>query len=1553
MLNCLGPRTWTARTGNPEHLDLATITQFVAWAGELQSDWKLHPSLLAGKIPMWTVARDQIEAASRGEEVDPLRLVEQLGDLADPKIVVYVMLHPDVDLDGFQAMLPLVAPTRVLSKIETNNSLVLRLPFSTVKRVVGLDEVAWLEPALPKFAELNDSNRMVTQVEEVQASPYGLDGTGVTVMVYDGGQADASHPDFSGRLTTHDSSGTSSHATHVSGTVGGDGSASGGTHRGMAPNVNIVSYGFEQEGGLSEGFLYTDPGDLEADYSDAILNRGAVIANNSIGTNTAPNGFPCEWTGDYGVTSNLIDQVVRGALGGDIRIMWANGNERQTTRCGDGFYTTAPPACAKNHITVGALNSNDESVTSFTSWGPSDDGRIKPDLSGPGCQSDGDGGVTSCVPGGGYSSYCGTSMSSPTLCGIGALVIQDWRALYPDKADPMNSTLKALLANSGADLGPAGPDCMYGFGTVRAKNAIDQLRAGSVIESAVADSDMYEFLVIVSPEDEELKITLAWDDEPASPLPLNALVNDLDLVVLSPSGERHYPWTIDPSDPGAEATQDSEDHINNMEQVSVASPTAGAWRVQIRGFAVPVGPQSFSVSTTPEPTQCSSSGIVGLDRAFYPLDSELSVTVVDCDLNTDDTTVQTIEITVTSDDEPSGETIVLVEEDPAASVFSGSLSIVSTDVAGSLLALNGSTVQATYIDAEDADGNTDVLNIATAVMDGDAPTPQSVEVTEYHPDGATISVAASEPVRITIRYGSSCGSLNDEIVQSTYNQNHDVRLSGLVDTFSYAFSIEIEDMAGNAQSYDNNGDCWTFTIPDFLDLFAEQFGSGIDVAGYSVRFDPISTADAYIPCAQPIVELPVNPAGGSSVSLSDDSSQAVTLPTTVTFYNAQYDVLYINSNGSVTFEAGSTTYTESLGVHFDRIGVSGVFDDLNPSDGGTISWKSDGNGVSVTFDQVAEYGTGGSSTNTFQVLFGQDGSVTLAWLELGSADAIIGLSPGTGTDPQFIPTDFNEATEGCVPRPPSAADLVLTTAPGQPLEFLLAGSDDGQPDPPGSLAFTILSLPAWSLYDQNTDERITPGELPYTFANGDEPAVRFQSPGLWEGQDGFTYMVDDGGSPPEGGPSNIAEVSISVISGPSVVYDFPLDSDPGWFRNGDWAFGVPTGGGGQYGNPDPTTGHTGPNVLGYNLNGDYGNNISEYVLETDPFDCSDFTDTSLRFWRWLNVESPSYDHARLQINNGSGWTTIWENEQQVTDSSWNQVEYDISSYADGESSVSIRWTMGTTDSSWQFSGWNIDDIEIIASVPNNSVPGDLNGDGIVNGEDVGLMLAAWGSCPGCPADFNGDGIVDGEDFGLLLSYWTGDGGFAPMHAGPVIEMDDRPEIRGVDLQPEDLRLINMDRLAPREHDGLVIASDGYLQEPGARLEIELTSGLPIEGHDLLLVGGLAELDGHLELHLPDTTALADGLYVVVLADAIAGDFQAVTIKDRTDRAVVTCTTEQAVLVRIGEPESGEDVDPAVPADVLDLLDALGTANRNWDLDANGRVDYTDLAILLAHAACVP
>jgi len=220
-----------------------------------------------------------------------------------------------------------------------------------------------------------------------------------------------------------------------------------------------------------------------------------------------------------------------------------------------------------------------------------------------------------------------------------------------------------------------------------------------------------------------------------------------------------------------------------------------------------------------------------------------------------------------------------------------------------------------------------------------------------------------------------------------------------------------------------------------------------------------------------------------------------------------------------------------------------------------------------------------------------------------------------------------------------------------------------------------------------------------------------------------------------------------------LFYAFDMETDPGWTAEDQWAYGKPTGGGGQYGFPDPTSGHTGPNVLGYNLDGDYPNDLPERHLTTQPFDCSQLTGVTLRFWRWLGVEQPDFDHAYIRLStDGITWTTIWENTTEITDNDWVPQEFDLSALADGQPTVYIRWTMGETDGGWRYCGWNIDDIELWASGP-PECPADITGDGVVDVLDLLEVLAQWGTSGAGGADITGDGIVDVLDLLEVLAAW--------------------------------------------------------------------------------------------------------------------------------------------------------------------------------------------------------
>ena len=1362
LLNYVGDNAFFA-TVAADKADHVAVSQIAALRCVLpvQREWKLHEDFVRGQVPSWAIVSEPKESIK--------------GTVAQVKTVAaYVLFHPDVPLSEGIALCQQQGAV-VRSTLESINGLVIELPLDNIATLADADGVEWIEPPLPKFSELNNDNRLRTGADVVYAAPYNLTGAGVTVLVYDGGYGRATHTDFGGRLHVRDTSGLSDHSTHVAGTIGGSGAAQSGTYRGMAPGVALESYGFEQEGGLQPGFLYTDPGDMQADYSQAINTYGADISNNSIGTNTAPNGYDCTWEGNYGATDVLIDTIVRGdgsnpLFSQPFRVVWANGNERQVTRCLgiEGFpspyHSTAPPACAKNHITVGALNSNDDSVTDFTSFGPADDGRLKPDISAPGCQSNDDEGVTSCSSAGdnSYTDKCGTSMASPTVCGLGALLLQDFRQQYPTKPDFRNSTLKILLAHTAVDLFNAGPDYQTGYGSVRIQPAVELLRSGYFLEDTVNQGGISGAVVIVSPGDTKLKVTLAWDDVPGTPNVNPVLVNDLDLRVYDANNTQYFPWTLNKNSPSLAAVRTLADHLNNIEQVVIDNPTPGAYRVEVYGYNVPSGPQPFSLCATPVLVKCSHAGTLTLDRTKYACAAQATLRVVDCDLNTSDTVVDTVSVTIASTSEPAGETVLLTESAAASATFLGTISLSTTDAAGVLLIAPGDTVTGTYIDADNGQGGTNLTVTATATVDCLPPVISNVLVSPINPRDATITFNTDEPAQVTVHYGLNCAVLTSSQSAGGFNTTHSVALTGLTDNRTYYFAIEAVDPAGNTVTDNNGGACYTFTTPEIPDYFTQLFTTGNDLDNLSMVFTPNESVDFYSGCATPITALPTDPNGGTALTFSpsnDDGYATVTPGATVSLYGTNYTSFYVGSNGYITFNSGDSTTGESYANHFSKPRISGLFDDLNPGTGGSVRWKTLADRVVVTWLNVPEYNT--TNQNTFQIELFLDGRITISYLAIAAADGLAGLSRGTGVPSDFLASDLSVLS--CGPRPPVADAASALTNYNAPVTITLHASDDGLPDPPTALTYVITALPPHGYLSDPGAGPIT--AVPYALVNYGTQVVYKPKP-YYGGADSFTYVANDGGIAPDGGDSNVATVSVT-IGGTQVAHNFPLDTDPGWTTEGQWAFGTPTGGGSH--GLDPNAGHTGTNVYGYNLSGDYSNGMAVTYLTTTALDCSALTNVELRFWRWLGLEgSPQLpcDIADVAVSNdGVTWTTLWSMPAgpSISDTTWSQRTFSISTVADHQSTVYVRWGMGPTDSSVTYPGWNIDDIEIWG-LESPDPTGDVNCDGVISYGDINAFVLALGNAseyqtlyPDCNvlyADCNHDGLVTYADinpFVILLA----------------------------------------------------------------------------------------------------------------------------------------------------------------------------------------------------------
>ncbi|MFH1641590.1 MAG: S8 family serine peptidase [Nanoarchaeota archaeon] len=566
----------------------------VRWSGKLQPSDKISQNILNDNLGAWSISRDG----------DLILLVQFYDDIDTAEALEIIKSY-----DG--------KPHNIYPAI---NAIVTKIAKSQISGLAAQDQVMWIGELPPPLESLNDDARLITGAEELQAAPYDLDGENITVYVFDGGLVDGSHTDLQGRVTYAEPGDLSAHATHVSCSVGGTGAKSqdlGGSAfewRGMAPAVDIISGEYDS---CTPYCLYNSSNDIESDYQDAIDNYNIDIATNSIGSNIAQNGLPCDWEGDYELTSQLVDGIIRGSLGKPLPSVWANGNERSSGSCGSGYRTTAPPAGMKNSISVGATN-KDDTITSFSGFGPTDDGRIKPDISAPGLS------IKSCIPGDDYDVYSGTSMAAPVVAGNIALMMQSYRKTHDTIMSP--STIKALLIHTAKDLGNPGPDYQFGYGRIDSTYAIDLISSDTlsndlITESILLDqSDSEQYYVSVPAGTPQLKLSLVWTDYPGTPLVEKELVNDLDLVVLSPDGDRYYPFTLDSSNPSFTAVQTKEDHINNMEQVLVNDPVPGRWQIIVAGRVLPEAPQDFSLVSDID--MDTSKGTIPMNNGnpFYTID---------------------------------------------------------------------------------------------------------------------------------------------------------------------------------------------------------------------------------------------------------------------------------------------------------------------------------------------------------------------------------------------------------------------------------------------------------------------------------------------------------------------------------------------------------------------------------------------------------------------------------------------------------------------------------------------------------------------------------------------------------------------------------------------------------------------------------------------------------------------------------------------------------------------------------------------------------------------
>ena len=472
----------------------------------------------------------------------------------------------------------------------------LETSYSNISSLSREEPVEWVSEEPPGFETKNNDSRKLLSVNNLQNPPYNLRGQGFTAGIWDGG-AVKYHEDlnYTGKTVLGEDNGVNYHAVHVAGTMLGGGKINLGSgipnrFRGVAYNSSLVSYDFN----------YADSTELYNEMDESITSYDSILSQNSWGYGIDSSNQ--ELMGDYTGESELYDKIVAGKtteVSDNIPVIFAAGNE------GDKHLfqyntTTGPGATSKNTITVGSVDEN-KNLASYSSMGPTDDGRIKPTVVALGGDFSTTGGLFSTIPSTNnaypYGGIHGTSMAAPAVSGAVILLNQQFNQTYRRLPEP--ATVKGTLIHTAEDLGRKGPDYKYGWGLVNATKAVEYIKAskhsnlirrGSI--SGTGDNETFNFTV---PENETVKFTLVWSDHPGSSSLGKTLINDLDLVVKNDNGDRKYPWTINWSDKQQEAEKNIEDHLNPVEQVQINNTNRNNYSITVEGYKVPNGSQSYTL----------------------------------------------------------------------------------------------------------------------------------------------------------------------------------------------------------------------------------------------------------------------------------------------------------------------------------------------------------------------------------------------------------------------------------------------------------------------------------------------------------------------------------------------------------------------------------------------------------------------------------------------------------------------------------------------------------------------------------------------------------------------------------------------------------------------------------------------------------------------------------------------------------------------------------------------------------------------------------------------
>ncbi len=543
-----------ARLNNQGVELLSYVPNYAYWAAVSPQPQGVSPLSNMGNV-RW------MANAAEFNRLSPLAEADNFPDYArvnGDTVRVYVALFKDMELNDVEGGITALGG----SIIDTPHPHVVRVEIglSNVSLLAQLDAVEWVEPDKPEYQANNLTAQERIRVNDLQEIPFDLTGKGITVGVWDAGSV-SSHSDFGSRLTNKETfprATNDNHATHVSGTIAGSG-AGFGQAEGMASSAFIHAYDWNND-------------DTEM---RSAFNEGIRLSNHSYGLvlDSAPQLY-----GTYNIYSIPWDEVVYDT---GLIVFKAAGNDGNFRP----FDTIGPMGVPKNIITIAASKDND-GIASFSSKGPADDGRVKPDLTANGVS------LLSTLPGNQYGQFSGTSMATPSACGAATLLYQYFMQLTD--LEPSSQLMKALLVHGARDLGNPGPDYTFGWGLIDSVASAGLITDTLYRNGSISADTFIPFSISVGENETELKATLVWLDVAGTASASKALVNDLDLVLKSPSGNTFSPWVLNANNPNSSAITGTNT-VDNVEQTVVTNPEAGLWTIEVHGRTIPEGPVEFSL----------------------------------------------------------------------------------------------------------------------------------------------------------------------------------------------------------------------------------------------------------------------------------------------------------------------------------------------------------------------------------------------------------------------------------------------------------------------------------------------------------------------------------------------------------------------------------------------------------------------------------------------------------------------------------------------------------------------------------------------------------------------------------------------------------------------------------------------------------------------------------------------------------------------------------------------------------------------------------------------